>query len=267
MKFALHTVKNRIATIALSILIVAGFADCNSSKQVAYFQDVPDTASVVKRVKNTAFEEPVIHKGDVLNINITTIDAQVNGIEQQEQAEGKEGESIKGFMVDKDGFIEMPIIGRVQVEGMTTMQLKEAVRQRALKYYKDPLVNVRIVNFYITILGEVRTPGRYIVNTEKVNIMDALGLAGDLTLGGKRNNVMIMREENGETVFTRVDLNSTDIFQSEYFYLQSGDKIYVEPLKALARSGTSDNRADRWVSLTLGVVSVMVATVSLALRL
>jgi polysaccharide export outer membrane protein len=147
------------------------------------------------------------------------------------------------------------------------MEVKEIVRNHALKYYKDPLVNVRIANFYITVLGEVKRPGLYIVGNEKINIIDAIGLAGDLSLGGKRGNVIIIREENGESVFKRVSLNATDIVQSEYYYLQSGDKIYIEPLKAFARAGTSDERATRFVSLTLGVVSVLVAAVTLATRL
>lgn len=266
MKSALQTVQNKLGTVVLLILTIVSFSNCNSYKQVAYFQDVPDTTGVIKRVRNSVFEEPVIHKGDILNINISTLDAQIDGIQQQEHAESKEGESIKGFMVDKNGNIEMPYMGQMKVEGLTTMELKEAVRKRALKYYKDPLVNVRIANFHISVLGEVSAPGQYIVNMEKVTLMDAIALAGDLKLSGKRENVMIIREQGGETMFTRVNLNSTNVFNSEYFYLQSGDRIYVEPLKSVARSETSDRRADRIVSLTLGVVGVLIATASFIFR-
>lgn len=271
MKAVLHIAKKWWALSALFSFIVIGFSDCNSARQVAYFQDVPDSLNVEKRVRNTAFVEPVIHKGDILHIEVTTIDAQMGSITKQEQTistEKTDGGSpeISGYMVDKSGFVEVPIIGKLNVEGKTTDEVKELVRARAKKYYKEPMVNVRISNFYITVLGEVKMPGRYVINTEKVNIIDAIGLAGDLAIGGKRANVMIIREEHGETVFSRIDMNSTDVFKSKYFYLQPGDKIYVEPLRAIAKSGTSDQRVDRWVSLSLGLVSMSVAVVSVILR-
>lgn len=260
--------KNQGVLCALLLFIVIGFTDCNSAKQVAYFQDVPDSTGVIKRVDIAQFEEPVIHKGDILNIEVTTIDTKIGGMttSQSESGDGKK-DLIVGYNVDKNGVIEIPILGKLEVVGLTTMEIKEKVRQLALKYYKDPIVNVRIVNFNITVLGEVRRPGRYLVENEKVSIMDALGLAGDLSLGGKRNNVIIIREENGQSVLTRVDLNSTDIFQSKYYYLQSGDKLYVEPLKTYARAGTSDQRVDRFIGLSLGIVSVAVAIVGVFARL
>ena len=256
----------------LSILlatIVIGFADCNSAKQVAYFQDVADSVDVVKRVRNASYEEPIIHVGDILNIEVTTIDAKIGGVSSNEQTKGSSESNsvIPGYLVDKNGNIEVPIIGKLHVEGMTTMQIREMVRNNALKYYKDPLVNVRIANFYVTVIGEVKNPGRHIVNADKINIIDALALAGDLTLGGKRDNVIIIREENGESVFTRVNLNSTDIVQSKYFYLQPGDKIYVEPLKSYAKAGTSDRNVDRVITLTLGFVTMLVSITTLYIRL
>lgn len=253
------------------LLAIVSLSACNHAKHVAYFQDVADTVNIEKRVRNAAFHDPIIRKGDILNIEVATIDANMGGISTvqyaREDENGGAGSQIKGYMVDKNGIIEIPILGKLKVEGLTTMQIKEQVRERALKYYKDPLVNVRIANFYITVLGEVKSPGLYVVANEKVNIIDAIGLAGDLTLGGKRGNVMIIREENGESVFTRVNLNSTDLVQSEYFYLQSGDKIYVEPTKTFARSGTSDERSTRMVSIMLGVVSIAVTVANLVIRL
>lgn len=269
MKYLLHTVKKWGSLYSLVLLTIIGFTACNSSKQVAYFQDISDSANVEKRVRNAAYEEPIIRKGDILHIEVTTIDAKIGGVSNEKQTENgsaDEGGMISGYLVDKNGYVEVPIIGKLQVEGLTTIAIKELVRASALKYYKDPLVNIRIANFYVTVLGEVKKPGRYVLNGEKVNIIDAIGLAGDLTLGGKRGNIIVIREENGETVFTRVDMNSTDIFHSKYFYLQSGDKLYVEPLKVLARSGTNDQRIDRVVSLTLGLVSVTLALVGLVAK-
>lgn len=270
MKFFLSGKRNRGFVTSLLLAIVA-LSACNSAKQVAYFQDVADSIDVEKRVRNAPFHEPIIHKGDILNIDVTTIDANIGGVTTVQHAKEDEnagaGNRVKGYIVDKNGVVEIPIIGKLNVEGHTTMEVKEMVRNIALKYYKDPLVNVRIANFYITVLGEVKSPGMYVVANEKINIIDAIGLAGDLTLGGKRGNVIVIREENGESVFARVSLNTTDLVQSEYFYLQPGDKVYVEPLKSFAKAGTSDQRTTRIVSLMLGIVSIAVAVATLATRL
>ncbi|MCB9044867.1 MAG: polysaccharide biosynthesis/export family protein [Chitinophagales bacterium] len=268
MKIVPGIAKQRSLLAILLLWVVIGFTDCNSAKQVAYFQNIPDSADVVKRIRHSQFIEPVINKGDILDIDVTTIDAEFSGISREKQTNMESSDPrLSGYMVDKNGFVEVPILGKISVVGLTTIEVKELVRKNALKYYKDPLVNVHIVNFYITVLGEVRNPGRFIVNSEKVNILDAIGLAGDLKITGKRGNVMLMREENGETVFTRIDLNNTDIFESKYFYLQSGDKIYVEPLKAAAKVGTRDQSGDRVISITLGLVTLAISIITLGLRL
>lgn len=269
MKYFLSRIHTRVTIAVLGVIIA--FSACNSAKQVAYFQDLADSVGVEKRVRNIAYNEPVIHNGDILHIEVTTIDANIGGATtiQQSKADEASGSTdlIKGYLVDKNGMVEIPIIGKLSVQGLTTMELKELVRAKALKFYKDPLVNVRIANFYITVLGEVRSPGLYVVGNEKINIIDALGLAGDMTLGGKRGNVIVIREENGESVFTRVNLNSSDVVQSKYYYLQSGDKIYVEPLKAFARAGTSDERSTRTVSLLIGLITVVMTATNLIIRL
>lgn len=270
MKYFQSGIQSRIAIAVLSAVIIS-FSACNSAKQVAYFQDVADSVAIEKRVRNAAYHEPVIHKGDILNIEVSTIDPNISGISavqtNKEEENGGAATQIKGYMVDKNGMVEIPILGKLAVEGLTTMEIKELVRTKALKYYKDPLVNVRIANFYITVLGEVKRPGLFVVGNEKINIIDAIGLAGDLTLGGKRGNVIVIREENGESVFTRVNLNSSDIVTSKYYYLQSGDKIYVEPLKSFAKAGTSDERTTRLVSLMLAVVTVGLTVATLFIRL
>ena len=263
-----YNVKSSSILTALLLGIIALFSACHSAKQVAYFQNITDSLNAFTYVQNANFEEPIIKTGDILNIEITTIDANIGGQIKEATGEQKEGEKeISGYLVDKAGYVELPILGRLKLIGMTTVQAKEAVRKEALKVYKDPVVNVRLANFMITIIGQVKRPGRYIVGAEKINLIDALGLAGDLDIMGRRDNVMLMREENGKTVFTRVNLNSTDIFQSEYFYLQSGDKIYVEPLKAHARAGTTDQRAQTLLTISLSIISISVTVITLLTRI
>lgn len=261
-------IRNVIYQVLLFCII--GLSACNSAKQVPYFQDVPDSLNTFKYVPNTPYAESIIHKGDLLNIEITTLESDLSGgvatESQGKRQDGGSADAIKGYLVDKFGMIEMPIVGKLKVEGLTTYEVKELVRKHALKYYKDPLVNVRVANFVITIIGEVGQPGRYVIPSGQINIIDAVGLAGDLKITGKRRNVMIMREENGETVFTRVDLNSTDVFHSKYFHLQSGDKIYVEPLKITARSGTADQSLRGILSITLSLMSITLAAYSIFRR-
>lgn len=267
MRYSLAKYRLGTSITALAAIVIFSMSACNSAKQVAYFQNVPDTTGIELKVTNTPFEEPVIHSGDILNIEVTTIDATIGGITTSNQGKpGDADQEIQGFAVDKNGYVEVPIFGRLKVEGLTTSEAKEVVRKSALKYYKDPIVNVRIANYVISIIGAVKRPGRYIVNTEKINIIDALALAGDLEITGKRYNVMVIREENGQSTFTRINLNSTDVFQSEYFYMQSGDKIYVEPLKTFARAGTRDQTGDRYFSLFLSVISVGIAVYSILSR-
>lgn len=258
----------------ICIAIILGaltLSSCHNAKQVAYFQNIPDSSGAEVRIKHTPYVEPVIHVGDMLSVQITTIDAKIQGMGDISSSTTKDentGEAYNpsGYIVDKNGYIEMPVVGRLKVAGLTTSEAKEVVRSAALKFYKDPLVNVRVANFIITVLGEVGSPGRYTIATEKINILDAIGLAGDLSIGGKRGNVLLIREQNGESIFTRIDLNKTDLFTSEYFYIQSGDKLYVEPLKSVARAGTSDKSSERILTVVLSMVSLSIAVLGIIIR-
>ncbi len=255
-----------LTTLLLGVIVM--FSACHSAKQVAYFQNVTDSLNTVTYVQNSSYDPPIIKTGDILNVDITNIDMSTGGQMTEATGEQQAGEKEnKGFMVDKAGYIEMPVYGRIKLSGLTTEEAKEVVRKSCLRFYKDPIVNIRIANFMITIIGQVQRPGNYLVTAEKINLIDALGLAGDLDIMGRRDNIMVMREENGKTVFTRVNLNSTDVFQSEYFYLQSGDKIYVEPLKAHARAGTTDQRTQSLLTISLSFISISVTIITLLTRL
>eukprot|EP01012_Entosiphon_sulcatum_P031666 TRINITY_DN40357_c0_g1_i1.p1 TRINITY_DN40357_c0_g1~~TRINITY_DN40357_c0_g1_i1.p1 ORF type:complete len:185 (+),score=17.36 TRINITY_DN40357_c0_g1_i1:59-556(+) len=152
--------------------------------------------------------------------------------------------------------IEVPLVGRVNVLGQTTTEAKETIRSKASQYYVNPIVNVRFLNFYINVLGNVTRPGKYTVADEKTSILDAIAIAGDLSITGKRDNVLLIREENGEKRFIRFNLNSTEIFKSPYYYMRSGDIVYVEQGKAKSRTGTTDTSKDRYITLTTSIISL-----------
>ena len=141
------------------------------------------------------------------------------------------GQSVPGFMVDKEGMIELPVAGKVKVAGLTTSAIRDTIQRRVSNYYKDPVVNVRFANMGITIIGEVKQPATYVVTNEKISIIDIIGLAGDLTVYGKRDNVLLIRDSAGTKQYVRFDLNSSKTLSSPYFYLRQGDVVYVEPNK------------------------------------
>ena len=248
------------------IISITLFSSCVNPKQLSYFNYVPDSTKsdpVVLPIVN--YSDPVIQPNDVLQISVQTIDPQgANMMGTQQSAsfgsQGAQGATVApGYLVDKNGEIELPLVGRIKVGGMTTTGARNAIGTKASQYYKNPVVNVRFSNFVITVLGEVNRPGQYTVPNEKVTIYDALGMAGDLTIGGKRNDILLMREEGGEKKFVRVDLNSKDLFQSPYFYLRQHDVIYVGPTKSRAVA------ADAGTARTLSFVTIGLSIVTLVI--
>lgn len=226
-------------------LILLGFiSSCVSTKNVPYFQDVSLADKSV--AENTAlFTDPVIQSDDILSIAIFTIDPSSSGVVNQTtstQALGASSAStigqqqINGYLVDKNGEVELAVVGKIKLAGLTTYQARDLIRKNVTELYKNPSVQVRFANFKVTILGEVARPAAYTLPNEKVSVLDALGLAGDLTIFGKRENILLIRDNNGKKEFARFSLNSSEIFNSPYFYLKQNDVIYVEPNKGKAAS-------------------------------
>ncbi len=145
-----------------------------------------------------------------------------------------------GYLVDPDGYIQLPVLGKIMAAGLTRDQLKEAITQPILekKLLKDPLVEIRYLNYEVTVLGEVGKPTVITVPSEKISLLKAIGLAGDLTIHGKRNNILLIREENGSRITHRIDLTQPDFFSSPYYYLQPNDVVYVQPNKAKGAQAT-----------------------------
>ena len=238
--------RTRIWCLFASLLFAIIFESC-SVKNIVYFNDLP--ADSLKVMKSAAdFTEPTIQADDILSITVQTLDPSTSSVANQTEAVQAVGASsasnvgnqvISGFLVDKDGYVHMTLLGKVKVVGLTTYQARELITKRAGEFYRNPTVQVRFANYKITVLGEVTRPATYTVPNEKVTILDALGLAGDLTIYGKRENVLLVREENGQKAMVRLNLNDRDIFQSPYYYLRQNDVIYVEPGKAKAASNNA----------------------------
>lgn len=246
----------RLSVVLFSVLVIVS-SSCNTAKRVPYFQDVPEDikSTTAIAVKQAEFNAPQIQPDDILQVTIQTIDAKSTEF----MATG-ERRDVPGYRVDRAGNIEMPLLGKIKVEGLTLSQARVKIEEQAKKYYKDPVVMVSFSNFRITVLGEVLRPGTYTAQTEKVSLLDALAMAGDLAISGRRENVMLIREgSDGTKKITRFNLNSTETFNSPYYFMQTGDVIYVEPTVARARSGTIDQTRDRYITYLSSTISLFLA--------
>jgi polysaccharide export outer membrane protein len=233
---------NKISSFIIILTIVL-LSSCGSTKNVPYFQNVSvsDSSSLPAAAE---FHEPTIQPDDILSISIYTIDPTTSMVVNQlgTQAFGSaqvspsanNNPSSNGFLVDKNGEIQISVIGKIKLSGLTTFQARDAIQKLAADSYNAPNVQVRYANFKVTVLGEVSKPATYTVPNEKVTVLDALGLAGDLTIYGKRENVMLIRAQDGKKQYARLNLNSTELFNSPFFYLKQNDVLYVEPSKGKA---------------------------------
>ncbi len=249
------------------LLMLLTLSSC-SVKKIVYFNDLQaDSLRVLKEA--AAFTEPTIHPDDILSVTVQTLDPTTSSVANQAEVIQAIGASsaamvgsqvISGFLVDKDGFIQMTLLGKIKVGGLTTYQVRDKITELASQYYKNPTVQVRFANFKITVLGEVTRPATYTVPNEKVTVLDALGLAGDLTIYGKRENVLLVRDQQGQKELVRLNLNDSEVFRSPYFYLRQNDVLYVEPGKAKA---AANNAARTQTFAIIGsLLSVLIVAVS-----
>lgn len=232
----------RVKFLAVGICILLLNA-CSTPKNISYFQDANDlTKEQLAQMQQDYV--PKIMNGDVLTITVSSIDpvavAPFN-LPIVSFPKREEGNTIPGgqnvgssqimqtYTVDSEGCINYPVIGKIKVAGLTKQEVITLLEKKISTYVKDPIVNVQIINFKVTVLGEVLKPGTYNVNTERVTILDALGLASDLTIYGDRKNVMVVRDNNGKMEIAHFDLTKSDMFTSPYFYLQQNDIVYVDP--------------------------------------
>ncbi len=169
-------------------------------------------------------------------------------------------EIFLGYLVHNNGAINFPILGTVSVAGLTLPQIKDTLEQRLHAYLREVTVSVRFINFRITVLGEVNQPGTYTISSPRVTILEALGRAGDLTPYANRTNILHIREQNGQRIYTRIDLQSGEVFSSPVYYLQQNDIIYVEPNRAkIAAVADPATRAFTYISGALSLATLLIA--------
>lgn len=226
-------------------------SSCGVTKRTVYFNDMADTSGV-RKLTPAAFQEPVILPDDMVRIQVQTLVPQ--------NTTAIDDPAASTYLVDKEGLVHLPLIGALKIAGLTTFQARELVREKAAKYYQSPTIQLQLTNFKVTVLGEVTRPAVYTMPNERVTLLDALGLAGDLTIYGKRSNVLLVRSTGAQKEFVRFNLNSSSIYQSPYFYLKQNDLIYVEPGKGrIAANNTGRTQA---IAIIGSVVSVLIVALS-----
>jgi polysaccharide export outer membrane protein len=204
-------------------------SSCVPKKEVVYFQGISGGES-----SSNSNYEPLIKTDDVLFIHVSTLDPKASEPFNLGQGEGGVGANAMQlqrttYLVNNAGFIQFPVLGDLKVTGLNRVQVIELLRSKISDYVKDPVINMRIMNYKISVLGEVNQPGTYTLTSERITVPEALAMAGDMTLFGKRENVLILRENQGVKTSFRLDMTNPDIVNSPYYYLSQNDVVYIEP--------------------------------------
>lgn len=243
---------------------------CGSSKQIAYFQNADSLSYAASK---GLFDAKIMPK-DLLTITVSTTDPKAatpfnlsvtNTLNATGYLSTGAG-SLQTYLVDNDGFINFPVVGQLKVGGMTKRQCENYIRDKILPYMsktENPIVTVKMASFKVTVAGEVKAPGVFNVDQEKISVIEALARAGDLTIYGKRGNVLLIREDaTGEKSVHRLNLNDANLINSPYYYLQQNDYLYVEPNSVQAKNSAIGSSTTIWIS----GVSILTSVASLVVN-
>lgn len=246
------------------LLGIALLASCTSYKQVPYLQNAEEINRMAQQL--TLYDAKIMPK-DLLAITVNTTDPQVSApfnLVMQTPVNVAVGDyvtsqpTIQQYLVSNTGEIDFPILGRLKVGGLTKGEAEDLIREKLSPYLKEiPIVNVRMSNYKISVLGEVNRPGSFTVNNEKINVLEALAMAGDMTVYGIRDNVKLIREDaQGKREIITLNLNDANLITSPYYYLRQNDILYITPNKAKAKGADIGSTTSLWFSAVSIVVSV-----------
>ncbi|WP_010179276.1 polysaccharide biosynthesis/export family protein [Aquimarina agarilytica] len=255
----------RYSNLLYCISIILLFFSCKTPEDVAYFQNVKnkDEVSLINSF------EPVFKIDDIISVSVSATDmdtARPFNLSQGISSSGETGTSSDSgssqsptYLIDYEGNIEFPVLGKLRVVNLTRIQVKKMIKEKLKSYINDPIVSVRLNNFKITVLGEVNNPGSFSIPNERITIIEALGLAGDLTIKGKRTNVTVIRENGIKKTFHKIDLTSKELFNSEAYYLTQNDVLYIEPNESKIRE--SENNATK-LGIVFSSIGVLISVLT-----
>ena len=252
----------RKAKLLLGVLLL--LTSCTSYQKIPYLQDF-ETVNATEEI--TAMYDAHIRPKDLLTITVNTTDPEAAApfnLTVQSAANSNltqwvtQQAALQQYLVDNQGNIDFPVLGELHLGGLSMNEAESMIREKLQPFLKEtPIVTVRMVNYKISVLGEVAKPGTFIINNEKVNVLEALAMAGDMTIWGLRDNVKLVREEeDGKRNIVVLDLNRADIVKSPYYHLQQNDILYVSPNKTKAKNSDTGQSTSLWVSATSILVSI-----------
>ncbi|MEN3324113.1 polysaccharide biosynthesis/export family protein [Mariniflexile soesokkakense] len=223
------------------------FISCTTKHDIVYFQNAKNFETIV----DTDTFKAKLKVGDIVSIYVSTLDLEVTKPYNLMIEAGSSAQLID-YLIDVEGNIDYPVLGKVKLVGLTVEEAKELFKK---KFYegqllKDPVIIIRVQNFRVTVAGEVRNPGVFPVSGERVSILEALGIAGDLTIKGRRDNILVIRDFNGTKTYTRIDLTNKEVFNSPVYYLTQNDYVYVEPNNSAISNASGDSRIGTIISIT-----------------
>ncbi len=238
-------------TIVVLLLVIFILSSCGSAKreEVVYFQDITNFETQV----NTNILITKFKVDDLIGIHVSSLNPETSSpfnLFRGDPNRGGQPEQVD-YLVDGAGEIDFPVIGKVKVVGLSPDELRILLRDRLSEYLKDPIINIGLRNFTVTVLGNVNAPGTYAVSGEQITILEAIGLAGDLSITGVRDNVLVIRDYTGTKVYNRIDLTSKNMTKSPVYYLTQNDVVYVEPNKRGISASALDTSQKTQIAVTI----------------
>jgi polysaccharide biosynthesis/export protein len=242
--------------LVIWFLILPILFSCVNTRKAIYFDIDKDSVTQIQ-FQNV---NPLIQKNDLLSITVSSLSQEASQVYNVSNVvSGGNSNVLGGYLVNDEGNIQFPVIGKIKAIGLTKEELQQRITQELVdrKLLLNPIVTIRNLSYKVTVLGEVARPSVINVPSEKISILEAIGFAGDMTLYANRSNVLVMREENGERKFELLNLNSNEVFNSPYFYLKPNDVVYVKPNKArLANTSNTSNTVRQWLPIVFSALSL-----------
>ncbi len=248
------------------LVILFSVLSCGTRQDVVYFQNI-DTVGSSTSINNY---NPIIRPDDMLTITVSALDQDAVrpfnlpavAFIDTDGAIGRTQQQT--YLVDANGNIDFPVLGKLKIAGLSRIQASTLLKDMLKEYVVNPIVNIRNINFRITVLGEVGRPGVYTIQNERITILEALGLAGDMTIQGQRDNILVVREEEGgKKKYYRVDMTSADIFNSPVYYLVQNDVVYVHPNNSRIKS----SQVGPNTNVTLSVIGTLITAAALVVSI
>lgn len=240
--------------LAVFLVVIPGIFSCKGPKDLVYFQNISRDTTLQNTVSKNF--ELKIKPDDLLYVGVTSASAEQSALFNAPQVAvlggAGTGGSTSGYLVDKSGTIQIYKLGNVKVAGLTREELKEKLQRDLTPYLREPVVTVRNLNNKVTVLGEVGRPGVLPLPTDQMSILEAIGQSGDLTINGRRDNILVIRQGEGGKEFRRLNILDNSVFSSPYFFLQNDDVVYVEP-DVKRKTGTNAQT----ISFILSGVSIL----------